>query len=250
MLHRFFISAESFRGDEVVLTGPQAHKICHVLRLKDGDYIVVLDNTGVEFEVVLTALAPNKVTGRVLEKREATGEPHVQITLYQSLLSRDKFEWVLQKCTEVGVSRFVPVVTNRTIVRDSDHTKADKLERWRRIITSAAEQSHRGRIPELTPPTKLEEALAQLTEYDLSLMASTDAECTSLHNCLQQYKPKRVARIALFIGPEGGFTKQEEHHGTESGAICFNLGRRILRTETAAVVAGALILYELDQLQG
>jgi 16S rRNA (uracil1498-N3)-methyltransferase len=246
MLPRFFISTENLQAGEVLLTGDQAHKICHVLRLKAGQNIILLDNTGYEFEAALTSVAKDQVTAKVLEKRPAA-EPAIHLTLYQSLLAREKFEWVLQKCTEVGVSRFVPVVTGRTIVRDSDHTKPAKLNRWRSIITAAAEQSHRGRIPELNHPIKLEEAIARLAEYDLSLMASTQPDAFPLRNCLQKCNVDKSTRIALLIGPEGGFTEQEQLQAAQNGATCFNLGPRILRTETAAMIASALILYELEE---
>ena len=105
-MHRFFVSVENIRGKEVVLS-QQAHQIRDVLRLKANEHIVVLDNHGLEYEVVLTNIKKNEIRGQVIEKREAMGEPDVKITLYQSLLGREKFEWVLQKRTEVGIVRFV-----------------------------------------------------------------------------------------------------------------------------------------------
>jgi 16S rRNA (uracil1498-N3)-methyltransferase len=247
MLHRFFVSREDIRGDEVGL-GEQGHQIRDVLRLKAGEHIIVLDNEGAEFEVVLTAVGRNEVKGQVIEERPARGEPEVQITLYQSLLSREKFEWVLQKCTEVGVTRFVPVVTSRSIVRDSDSIKPNKMTRWQRIIQEAAEQSHQGRIPELGQAIKLEEAMGQFGAFDLTLIASPQSDAVSLRKCLGRGS-KKTGAIALLVGPEGGFTEEEVKRCSSSGAMAFGLGRRILRTETAAVVACALVLYELGQME-
>jgi 16S rRNA (uracil1498-N3)-methyltransferase len=246
VLHRFFVLPERIEDKEVVLA-EQAHQIRDVLRLKVGERIIVLDNEGREYEAELTAVGRSEVRGKVVEKREASGEPEVRITLYQSLLARDKFEWILQKCTEAGVTSFVPVVTERSVVRDSS-IKASRLARWRRIIQEAAEQSHRGRLPELAAPVKFKDALMGLDGFDMSLVAAPGAGNRSLRVCLGG--GKGAGSIALFIGPEGGFTEDEVRRLCESGAITFSLGRRILRTETAAVVASSVILYEMGELEG
>jgi 16S rRNA (uracil1498-N3)-methyltransferase len=246
VLHRFFVLPERIRDKEVVLA-EQAHQIRDVLRLKVGERVIVLDNEGWEYEVELTAVGRGEVRGKVVEKREATGEPGVRITLYQSLLAREKFELVLQKCTEVGVAGFVPVITERSVVRDSG-IKASRLGRWRRIIQEAAEQSHRGRLPELAAPVKFEDALAGLDRFEVSLIAAPGARKKSLRACLGG--GKGAGSIALFIGPEGGFTEDEVGQACGNGAVAFSLGERILRTETAAVVASSVILYEMGELEG
>lgn len=245
-LHRFFVPPERIRGEEVVLA-EQAHQIRDVLRLKAGELIIVLDNEGREYEARLKAVGRSEVRGKVAEKREASGEPGVRITLFQSLLAREKFEWVLQKCTEIGVSRFVPVVTERSVVRDSG-VKASRLGRWRRIIQEAAEQSHRGRLPELAQPVGFEDALDELRRFEVSLIAAPGAGNRSLRACVGG--GKEAGSIALFIGPEGGFTEDEVGQACRGGAIAFSLGERILRTETAAVVASSVILYEMGELEG
>ena len=246
VLHRFFVLPERIRGEEVVLT-EQAHQIRDVLRLKVSERVIVLDNEGWEYEVELTAAGRGEVRGKVAERREASGEPEVRITLYQSLLAREKFEWVLQKCTEIGVAGFVPVVTERSVVRDSG-IKASRSGRWRRIIQEAAEQSHRGRLPELAAPVKFKEAVAGLDGFDTSLVAAPEARNKSLRACLGD--GKGAGSISLFIGPEGGFTEDEVRQLCGGGAIAFSLGERILRTETAAVVASSVILYEMGELEG
>jgi 16S rRNA (uracil1498-N3)-methyltransferase len=245
-LHRFFVRPERIQDKEVVL-GEQAHQIRDVLRLEVGERINVLDNEGAEYEVELTEVRKDEARGQVVEKREATGEPGVRITLYQSILLREKFEWVLQKCTEVGVARFVPVFTGRSVVRDSS-IKASRFERWRRIIQEAAEQSRRGRLPELAAPVRFEDALEGLDGFDISLIASPEAKGKSLRDCLKG--PGTAGTVAVFVGPEGGFTNDEANKACGNGAIAFSLGKRILRTETAAVVASSVILYEMGELEG
>ena len=245
-MNRFFVSKSDIRGDEVVLSGQQAHQIRNVLRMTSGEGIIVLDNTGCEYEVVLTDVDKQKVAGRIESRRAGAGEPQVRLTLYQSLLPRDKFELVLQKCTEVGVSRFVPVITQRSLVRDAETVTPNKLARWQRIITEAAEQSHRGRIPELNLPIEFEDAVSSLADHDLRLIASPAEQKISLRAALQRSNRNKPQTIALFVGPEGGFTEQEVTLAADAGAVAFSLGPRILRTETAALVTAALILYELE----
>lgn len=248
-MNRFFVSEENLQGDKVVLGRRQAHQIRNVLRMGAGERVIVLDNRGWEYEVILTAVGRGEITGRVAEKRPASGEPRVQITLYQSLLRRDKFEWVLQKCTEVGVSRFVPIVTERSIIRDPAAVTPTKLARWRRIITEAAEQCGRGRIPELAPPATLGEVVSGLEGFDCCLVALAQGPGEGIRRGLRRSDATPVT-IAVLTGPEGGFTEEEGRLCRDSGAIAISLGERILRTETAAVVAASLILYELGELEG
>jgi len=248
-MNRFFVSEANLKAENVVFDSRQAHRIRNVLRMRPGERIIVLDNQGWEYDVTLTQVNRDQVLGQITEKRSASTEPQVQITLYQSLLAREKFEWVLQKCTEVGVSRFVPVITERSVVRDKKTIGPGKLDRWRRIITEAAEQSRRGRIPQLNPPLALDQqAVSGLDAFDCRLIATTHQQDVSLREILRQ-DSGQTSTVAVFIGPEGGFTEQELQLCQDSGATIINLGPRILRTETAAMVATALILYELDQLQ-
>ncbi|NJN53352.1 MAG: 16S rRNA (uracil(1498)-N(3))-methyltransferase [Anaerolineae bacterium] len=145
-MHHFFIPPKNITERQVILTGEQARQVAQVLRMRVGEQVMVLDNTGWQYEVRLTAVSREQVNADIIEKRLAEGEPAMHITLYMALLKREKFEWVLQKGTEVGVSRFVPVITQRTLAQDTE-IKAGKQERWQKILIEAAEQSRRGRIP-------------------------------------------------------------------------------------------------------
>jgi 16S rRNA (uracil1498-N3)-methyltransferase len=247
-MNRFFVSKDSFHGDKVVLGKEHAHQIRSVLRMSAGDRIVILDNQGGEYDVVLIGIRHDEAIGEVTQKRQATGEPSVQITLFQSLLTREKFEFVLQKCTEVGVSRFAPVITQRTLVRETA-VKPDKLDRWQRIITEAAEQSHRGLIPDLLPPLSFEKAVQELSSFEKCLIAC-EKQDKNIRAALQRENKNVPATIAILIGPEGGFTDEETRLVCSAGAVPVSLGPRILRTETAAIIAAALILYEFGQMEG
>ena len=245
--NRFFVSESGFEGDFVRLSAEQAHQVCHVLRLRVGDAIIVLDGTGTEYDVKLTAASGRDAVGQIMGKREAMGEPKVQITLFQSLLTREKFEWVLQKGTEVGVSRFVPVQTERTLLR-ARQIDRKKMARWQKIVTEAAEQSHRGRIPQIETPVTFAQALSQLGDFDRALIASTSSQTKTLPDALAESATPPTS-VAILIGPEGGFSDAETAQACENGAIPVNLGPRILRTETAAIVLPALVLFELGEMK-
>jgi 16S rRNA (uracil1498-N3)-methyltransferase len=245
--HRFFVTESSLEGDLVRLGAEQAHQVRHVLRLEPGAALVVLDNTGFAYDVTLEELAGRQATGRITGKRLASGEPNRQITLFQSLLAREKFETVLQKGAEVGVSRFVPVQTDRSLLR-AKHIDDRKTARWQRILTEAAEQSHRGRIPELVPAVAFAEALTQAGQSERVLIAAPCDESPALREALVQ-EDRTPASVAILVGPEGGFTEQEVALAEEKGAVAISLGPRILRTETAAIVLPALVLYELGDME-
>jgi 16S rRNA (uracil1498-N3)-methyltransferase len=244
-MHRFFVPPNCLQHDQISLPDEQAYQVRTVLRMKPGQQIIVLDNAGWEYAITLTKVSSQAVMGNVIDKRPSANEPATQITLYQSLTKRDKFEWILQKGTELGIRRFVPLVSQRSLVTNTG-IKPNKLARWRKIITEAAEQSRRGRIPELQPPLKLDEAWTHVSQYDLALMPWAQAEEGRLRQALEG---ETAVSVALFIGPEGGFTAEEVENGRQHNVKPITLGRRILRTETAAIVATALVLHELNEME-
>jgi len=235
-MHRFFVDPQFISETDVSFPPEQAHQIRTVLRMTTGAGVVVLDNAGWEYDVTITAVSKNQVLGEITARRAAAGEPATYLTLYQAMLKRDNFEWVLQKGTEIGVSRFVPVVTARSVVTA---VKPNKLERWQRILTEAAEQCRRGRIPELTAPLPLDAAIATCTA-EAMLMPWEETTNTTLGSALVG-QPRSVA---LFIGPEGGFDAAE----VDERVTAVTLGPRILRAETAAIVAVTLTLQTLGDL--
>lgn len=245
-MNRFFISASDIDGERVRLSPEQSHQICHVLRLKPSDTIVVLDGSGTEYGVTLTTVDRKETVGQVTSRRHARGEPTVELTLFQSLLAREKFEWVLQKGTEVGVAQFAPVLTERSLLRTKT-IEDNKLDRWQRILTEAAEQSHRGRVPQLEPIVPFDKAVLSLKDYDRCLIAAPSEGAATLHDALHGIT-RSPASVAVMIGPEGGFAEDEVALACERGAVRVGLGPRILRTETAAMIACALVLYELGEM--
>jgi 16S rRNA (uracil1498-N3)-methyltransferase len=248
-MHRFFVPPEWISGSRVTLRAPVAYQIQRVLRLYEGDRILVLDNSGWEREVEIDAVQRNKVTGRVVGKRQAQGEPRAKITLYQSLLRSKKFEWVLQKGTELGVVQFVPLIASRCVVGALQGVGQKKQERWARIISEAAEQSRRGRLPNLLPAIMFDRACEQAQKLGGLLIIPWEKErTTTLKQVLHQPNSEGQERpytLNVLVGPEGGFTEEEVALARRYGAQAVTLGPRILRAETAAVAVVAAILHEL-----
>lgn len=242
MTHRFFIAPNLITPPIVRLTGNAARQIRTVLRMQTGDQIIVLNNSGVEYHVALTHIGKNEVQGQIIDEHPNTAEPAVHLTLFQGTLKSAKFEWVLQKGTELGVSCFVPTICQRSIVRQTE-TLAKKEGRWQQIIQEAAEQSGRGKLPTLGQACSLHEALDQAQTADLLIIPWEEATAVSLKQVLLN---RQVLHIALFIGPEGGFTADELRLAQEQNAKVITLGPRILRAETAALAATAAIFYQLE----
>ena len=253
--HRFFVAPGTeewdharWDTDTVQLERRLAHQLARVLRLREGEHIVVLDGSGEEREIELVAVNPSRVVGLVRETRRGLSEPKLAVTLYQALVPRDKLEQVLQKGTEVGVSAFVPISCERSLVRDRDMADERRLTRWRRIVQEAAEQSRRARMPEVKPPLTLAKALTEATAAGPALIAWEGERRRSIRDALRAALVGADTSLSLFVGPEGGFTEAEVTAAREAGALSISLGPRILRTETAGPVVAALALYEAGDM--
>lgn len=247
-MHRFFVTPDSIVGHTVTLLDGQAHQIARVLRLSSGDQITVLDNSGYEYVVALHEVSTRQVLGRIMERALSQSEPRTAITLYQALLKGSKFEYVLQKCTEVGVTAFVPLVCRRCVA-DAAKVSEPKLARWRDIIRESAEQSRRGRLPTLSPPMAFEEA-GNAVE-GLGLLPWEGEAPLSLRSVLRENLTRQQPlKVSLLIGPEGGFDPSEVVYARSHGVAPVTLGKRVLRAETAGLVAASAILYEMGDLGG
>lgn len=242
-MHRFFVTAGAIVQDEVHFSAEISRQIARVLRLQPGKQVLVLDNTGNEFLVTLVLTDEKGCTGEIVARETCVSEPKTKLTMVLSLSQREKFEWMLQKCTEVGAARFLPVITSRSLVQSAADVQ-DKYPRWEKIIKEAAEQSGRGILPQLLTPLGFEAALSTTAQsHDLCLIPWEGEHKISLKN-LQH--AGIVSTVAVLIGPEGGFSGGEVELAKGNGFIPVSLGRRILRMETAAIVSAALVLHELD----
>jgi len=202
-----------------------------------------LDNEGFEYEVILGKIGGNQIKGTICNTKRIA-EPKVRITIYQALLKSDRFEFVLQKCTEIGVSAFVPIVCERCVVKK---ISANKLVRWQKIIKEAAEQSGRSILPVLKNAVSFNDACHSIE--GLSLIAGITSESLRLSEVLRLNTPKHDSiTLNIFIGPEGGFTEDELESAQRCGIQRITLGPHVLRAETAGIVAATAILYEYGEL--
>lgn len=246
-MHRFFLPTTQFHPGQPIDLSPIAHQLRSVLRLQVGDEIWLLDGRNNSYRTRIDGLDRRSATGTVLSCEAVTSEPHCFLTLYQCALKTDKFEWVLQKGTEIGVSRFVPVISSRTVVRPAEKI-LKKYDRWQAIIREAAEQSGRGRLPTLGEPLSWAAALTDSSGVRLLPWEETTAASgVNTLGATLDAQPDRAA-ISLLVGPEGGVSEQEAAEAIAAGWRTVSLGPRILRAETAALVASALVLHYQDRL--
>lgn len=232
-LHRFFVPAASLAGDAIDISGEPLHHLRTVLRLGPGTEVLLLDGAGnccrARLETVGRDRAAATITARWAEE-----EHPCPLRLLQSLPKGDKFDLVLQKGTELGISCFQPVLSGRAVSRP----ETGRTPRWERIVTEAARQSRRPRLPQLAPLLPLAAALASVSE-PLKLVF-WEKGARPLAEALPLRPP---AGIALLVGPEGGFAENEVAAVTAAGFVPVHLGPRILRTETAGLAAAAVLQY-------
>jgi 16S rRNA (uracil1498-N3)-methyltransferase len=246
-LPRFFVSPQAIRDNRVVMRGPVVHQIRDVLRMKPGDAFVLLDNSGWAYRAEIVTIDREVLRGRVVDKWKLETEAATRITLYQGLLKGQKFEWVLQKGTELGVAAFVPLLAARCVIGSLNDVTPARMERWQKIIVEAAEQAGRAMLPHLSAATLFAHACERaMRNGGLSLIPYEGERSYGLREALQNVPKSK--EINLFIGPEGGFTDEEIALAREHHIVPVSLGPRILRAETAGLAAVAAILYELGDL--
>lgn len=239
-------------GNEIELPQEVAHQARDVLRLTSGGMLHLLDGTGGEYPAEIVALDRKHVIVRVGARVEGRAEPAVRVVLCQGMLKAAKFEWVLQKCTELGIAAFVPLLTERAVAA-TEEAGEGKRRRWSRIVAEALEQCGGTRLPEIATPRPLLHALASLPPGGVALIPWEEAAALPLRVALQQAvsqasDPERIPEVRIFIGPEGGFSAGEIALAERAGALPVTLGPRILRAETAAIVAATLALDTLGEL--
>ena len=263
-MSKFFVNAGAIDrvNNIITITGDDVRHIKDVLRSAPGDTLALSDGSGTEYAVVIEKLEKDRVLTKIKGTSPNRTEPPLFITLFQGMPKAGKMEYILQKCVEVGVSRFVPVMTGRSVVKiGGKRDAASKAARWGRIAAEAAKQCDRGIVPAVEEPVGMEEALKLAEDCGLKIMPYEEETEGSLRKCLEEHKPALlqprsgqrslcpVKRAAIFIGPEGGFEPGEVEEAVRSGFRTVTLGPRILRTETAGLVVASIIMYELGDME-
>jgi 16S rRNA (uracil1498-N3)-methyltransferase len=243
MIHRrFFVKPENIIENNVnIIDKDDIHHIRKVLRLKKKDNIIVLDGLRNEYNVVITSIANDVVTGEIIKK--ITHPPlQIELTLVQALPKMAKMDLVISKCTELGIKRIIPIKTQRSVINLKN--ESTKLARWKRIAKASSAQSQQVEIPLINPITNLENSLELIKEVDLGLILYEKSK----RLLREVFSGDKLKKIAIFIGPEGGFTHQEITKVESKGIISVSLGQNILKCESAPIVACSIILYELGMI--
>ena len=247
-MHRFLVSPDNIQGNKITIEGDDFKHLHQVLRLKPGDRINVFDGSGTEYEANIFSIGKSSAIAEIKATVKSETEPEVRVTLFQGLPKGEKMDLIIQKGVELGVHRIFPVITNRTVVKLNKKDSIKKTERWQRISREAAKQCRRTYVPEVTEPVTFDEALIKANTFSRALFLYENEEKKCLKETLKCYNINKIKDIALFVGPEGGFTSQEVENCKNLGYNIVGLGKRILRAETASISVLSIIMYEMGEL--
>ncbi|KQL48952.1 16S rRNA methyltransferase [Brevibacillus choshinensis] len=245
-MQRYFVEPDHFTEHEVTIVGDDVHHIVNVMRAREGEEIFVSDGTGRSAVAKLVSLSAKEVRATVLELLAEQRELPIRVTIGQGLPKGEKMEWILQKGTELGAYSFFPFSSERTIVKLDAKKEAKKLERWRKIVKEAAEQSHRDVLPQLLSPVSFREALEAGKQYTRCAIAYEKEGGTTMHQVLTEMTADDS--LLVLIGPEGGFSPDEVAQAEAKGFLSVSLGPRILRTETASQFVLACASYQFERM--
>lgn len=246
-MHRFFVPASNIEDKKVYITDKKELKhMSKVLRLGVGDNVIVFDGKGSEYEVIITETDKEGWTADIIKAAVKDVKPKVKLSLVQGIAKGEKMDTIIQKAVEVGVDSIYPVLTDHTVVKLDALKSNKKVERWQNIALEACKQCRRNNVPEVFPITTYDEVMDRI-KGSKSVMLYEKEDKLSLKEVLQK-EMAGAEEIFLLVGPEGGFSNKEVERAREGGTFLVTLGENILRTETAAIVGSALILYELGYL--
>jgi len=245
---RLFVEAAKLADEVVVIAGEDHRYLTRVLRLGVGDPLVIFDGVGVEAEARIIRIGPRALELKVEERRPASAATRPDVTLIQALTKGDKLDLVVQKATELGVARIIPVTSARSVPRLEAMRAIGRRTRWQKIARDAARQSGRPDVPEIEPVTPLSTALAASAAEAFKVLMWEGARQHSLRGVLPPPDAPPTARVVIATGPEGGFAEEEVEAAREAGFSVVGLGPRILRTETAALVTLSILGFVLGDL--
>lgn len=244
-MSRFFVTPDMVGDKSILITSKSdIQHMTKVLRLREGVEIDISDSEAWEYKCRIEYMDKNEVEAVILDKQKFAREPEVKVTLFQGVPKQSKMDLIVQKTVELGVSKVVPVFMDRTVI--SDKGRIDKkIERYNTIGAEAAKQCQRGTLPVVTSPLEFKDMVKEIENFDLVLFPYENESKTSMKDVLRNLdeKPKSVAVI---IGPEGGFSDSEAELLKQCDTSCVSLGKTILRTETAGIVAISMVMYELE----
>ncbi len=239
----FVVHPDDVQAQSLVLRNAEVVHLVRVRRHRVGEEIEVIDGSGRFYQVRIATIERNKVYCEILDSREDCGESPVQLNLAPALIKGQRFDFVIEKTTEIGVVGIFPLCAERGVVKPGS---VHKIERWQRLARAAAKQCGRSRMPSVHPPAVLEEVIEGFKEKsDLVLMAAPGIPEGELRQCLEG---ENARRLGLLIGPEGGFSPAEQVRAKDAGVRLFSWGERTLRADTASIVLATLLMHEAEQM--
>ncbi|MDI3310594.1 MAG: 16S rRNA (uracil(1498)-N(3))-methyltransferase [Thermoanaerobacterium sp.] len=244
-MRKFFIKDEDIKDGIVRIYGDDAHHIKDVLRLKIGTNLVV-SNGVKQYNASIFSIESTSVLLKIVDEFHQIVESTINVTLFQGLPKSNKMDLIVQKSTEIGIKKIVPVETEFSVIKVKEKSIGNKINRWNKISQEASKQSGRLTVPEVLEPVSFDIAVNYIYDFDLCIIPYEREFNVRLKDVLKENHDAK--NICIFIGPEGGFSDHEVAMATKNGAVPVTLGPRILRTETAGIVAGSIILYELGDL--
>jgi 16S rRNA (uracil1498-N3)-methyltransferase len=244
-MHRFYLPAEELSGDTLLLKGREAHHGADVLRLKTGETVEVLDGAGTRLRCAVKR-ASRKEVELAVHQRDVISRPNYEITLLQAIVKGKTMETIVQKATELGVARIVPVQTERVIAQLDEERGQDKQDKWELTAIEAIKQCGSPWLPAIDTPVTLARFLKGGHQFDLALVGSLEGDGQPVRHWFGSSNPPRT--VGVWIGPEGDFTPGELESIRAAGARAMTLGNSVLRADTAAICSLALIRHELDWL--
>lgn len=240
---RFFVKPEELQPDFLVLTGENAQH-AKVLRLKNGEQVLVCDGQGSECVCTVSDVSPGQIGLVVNKRQESETEARVRVSVYMAFPKADKLEHVIQKATELGAYEIVAFPSSRCISKPDEKSLQKKLDRWQKIAASASEQSGRGRIPQVLTVGSYKEALLRASKADKALLFYENEQATTLRMALSD---SPYETVSLLTGPEGGLEEREVREAMDAGLRVCTLGKRILRCETAPLCALSAVMYDAGE---
>ena len=241
---RFFVAPEVLSGDTAILEGEQAAH-AKVLRLSRSDQVTLCDGQGTDAQCSVSDFSSGQVVLTIESWEPSRSEPKLLCSVYMGFPKADKFEHVVQKATELGAYEIIVFPCARSISRPDAKSLAKKLDRWQKIAASAAEQSGRGRIPQVLALGSFDEAVKRASQAEFSALFYENERTRSLRNAVEE---RPFVSAAIMTGPEGGLTDQEVQSAQDAGMAVCSLGPRILRCETAPLCALSALMYAADEL--
>jgi len=247
-MRRFFLDREKILSDRPTLTGPDVKHIRTVLRLKPGDEIFLFDGRGLEYQARIAASTPKAIVLSVLERFSSISESPVEITIGQALLKAGKMDRIVRQVTELGIYALIPLLAKRSVPTPEPERWAEKEQRWETIARESLKQCGRSQIPRVGPPASFEGLVGTSKAYDLRIIFHHGN--SGLKSQPYPSDARDVRKVLALIGPEGGFTPDEVKLALKCGFVCVPLGPRILKADTAALAACAILQYAFGDLGG